>query len=245
MRKKSHCALIFDGHDLDYEINNFMTVNVEGRQLFAPVVETVNIKGRDGDVIIGQRYPARDITVHFLLHETKNAFWLENIKRLTEILQTDSDVEFSFLDESGVRFGRVIDYDDPPYDQNMGMGKFTIHCSDPFLYSHIKKSTGKISRLKYRKYPVRVESITVTVPTAQKVVIKNITRGTSIILNGSFTEGQKLVITKDKITVNEQNRMMWLDFAESDYHGFKVYSEDEIVVSPSANIEIKYRERVL
>lgn len=241
----SHCALTFDGHLLDYEIESFMTVNVEGRQLLSPVLETVKIPGRDGDILIGGSFPPRNIIVHFMISDTKNTFFLEKIRRLNEILYTKEEAKFSFLDENGYRIGKVSNIEDPAYDSNLGFGKFTIHCADPFMYGRLRKTTGKIDILKLKKYPVKIEEIKITASATNKLVVTNKNKGTKIILNGSFVAGDEVIITKDKITVNGQNRMAWLDFVNSDYQNFNLYSEDEVIISPSANFEITYRERAI
>lgn len=245
MRELSHCALTFDGHLLDEEIESFMTVNVEGRQLLSRKLETVNIPGRNGDIIIGGTYSPRDIIVHFMILDYRNAYFLEKIRRLNEILYTDKEVEFNFKDEDGYRIGRLSNVSDPAYDSNIGFGKFTIHCADPFMYGHLRKTNSKIDELKLKKYPVKIEEIKVTTLATNKLVVTNKNKGTKIILNGDFKAGDKLIITKDKITVNGQNRMYWLDFVNSDYQNFELYSEDEVVVSPNANFEISYRERAI
>lgn len=241
----SHCALTYNGILLDTEIKDYMTINVEGRQLIAPNLNIKEVPGRNGDVPISQQYPARDIIVHFLISASRNYLFLEKIKKLTEILQSYDDVVFKFADEDGFRVGRLSSIDDPPYDSNVGMGKFIIHCGDPFLYRELKKSSGIIPRLQFRKYPVKIEAIKATLPATNKVVIRNVTRGTQIILNGIFNTNDELIIKKDSITVNGENKMMWLDFVESEYQHFEVYSEDEITITPNATFNIEFRERVL
>jgi predicted phage tail component-like protein len=243
MRELSHCALTFDGHLLDEEIESFMTVNVEGRQLLSRKLETVNVPGRDGDIIIGGTYPPREIAVHFMISDYRNAYFLQKIRRLNEILYTDNEVAFKFDDEDGYRIGRLSGIEDPDYDSNLGFGKFTIHCADPFMYGQLRKTNAKIDELKLKKYPVKIEEIKITTPATNKLVITNKNTGKKIILNGSFAAGDELIITKDKITVNGQNRMYWLDFVNSDYQNFELYSEDEVLVSPSTNFEVSYRER--
>ena len=175
----------------------------------------------------------------------KNEEWLKQIKVLNTLLQSEGDVEFFFDDELGYRYGQLSDIEDPPYDSNLGIGKFTIHCQDPFLYSELKTSTGTIPDLEYDFYDVKIESIEVTMTTsASKLVVRNNTLGTKIILNGSFRSGDRVVITPSTITVNNQNKMMWLDYVESDYHEFRIYSKDKITAT-NANLKINYRERVL
>lgn len=245
-RQHSHCALSYNGIILDRYLDNYMTLNVEGRQLFSPSLETLKVPGRDGDIAISKNYPSRDIKVHFLMEAEKNEEWLKQIKVLNTLLQSKGDVEFYFDDELGYRYGQLSDIEDPPYDSNLGIGKFTIHCQDPFLYSEVKTSTGTIPDLEYDFYDVKIESIEVTMTTsASKLVVRNTSLGTKIILNGSFRSGDKVVITPSTITVNNQNKMMWLDYVESDYHEFKIYSKNKISTSPSASLKINYRERVL
>ena len=245
MDRYSKSALTFNGYVLDGILRDYMTVNVEGRQLISPKLDTQLIKGRDGDVVLNQNYPPRDITVHFLLRAKNNYEFLKRIKELNSILMTNEDVEFSFDDEEGFRFGRVSEVDDPPYDSNVGIGKFTIHCQNPFIYSKSRISTGTIPKLEYKNYYVKIDSIELTTNTTSKIVVKNETRGTKIILNGSFSSGQKLFISEDKILLNGENKLMWLDFVESDFHAFKIFSQDRISVSGGNNLKIEYRERSL
>lgn len=252
-RQHSHCALSYNGIILDRYLDNYMTLNVEGRQLFSPTLETLKVPGRDGDIAIGKNYPSRDIKVHFLMEAEKNEEWLKQIKVLNTLLQSEGDVEFFFDDELGYRYGQLSDIEDPPFDSNLGIGKFTIHCQDPFLYSDVKTSTGTMPDLEYDFYDVKIVSIESTINyNCKKVVIKNKTRGLKIVLNGDFKSGDKLVVTPDSIKVNKQNKMMWLDYVESDYHDFKVFSKDQISVGVVVgnttylpNMIIKYRERVL
>lgn len=245
MRAKSRCAIEFDGIIIDTEIKDYMTINVEGRQLLTHTLDTADIAGRIGDVITGSKVPARDIKVYFLLKAGRNKEFLEKVKRLTEILYTQEEVKFRFNDEEGYRVGQVTSFDDPPYNQNTGIGSYTIHCSDPYIYFEERESTGKMPRLKYRKYPVKIESITAKLSAGSKAIVRNITQGTKIILNGSFTAGQELIITDEAITINGQNALTLLDYVESDYHDFKIYSEDEIIAEGLTGLEIHYRERAL
>lgn len=245
MRAKSRCAIEFDGIIIDNEIKDYMTINVEGRQLLTHTLDTAEIAGRVGDVITAAKVPARDIKVYFLLKAGRNKEFLKKIKRLTEILYTQKEVKFRFNDEEGFRIGQVTSFEDPPYDQNVGIGSYTIHCSNPFIYFEERESSGKMPRLKYRKYPVKIESITAKLNAGSKAIVRNVNQGTKIILNGNFTAGQELIITDEAININGQNALTMLDYVESDYHDFKVYSEDEIVAEGLSDLKIKYRERAL
>ena len=245
MRAKSRCAIEFDGIIIDNEIKDYMTINVEGRQLLTHTLDTADIAGRVGDVITASKVPARDIKVYFLLKAGRNKEFLNKIKRLTEILYTNKEVKFRFNDEEGYRIGQVTSFEDPPYDQNTGIGNYTMHCSDPFIYFEERESTGTMPRLKYRKYPIKVESITAKLSQGSKAIVRNVTQGTKIILNGNFTAGGELIITDETITINGQNALTMLDYVESDYHDFKIYSEDEIMGVGLSDLKIKYRECAL
>lgn len=240
----SRCAIKFNDVEIDKEINGYMTVNVEGRQLFSPTLETLEVPGRNGDICIGKQYSSRDIKVYFLIEAERNVDFLKKIKRLTEILQTTNEVEFKFRDEDGVRFGQVSEVEDPPYDSNIGIGSFTIHSSDPFLYTNIKQSNGIIPTLKYKKYPIKIESLEVTGATTSSLQVLNKSNGKKIIINEKLVSTDKVLITKDTITKNGNNILNKLDFVTSDYHEFEVYSGEAITVS-SGNVTVNYRERVL
>lgn len=240
----SRCAIKFNDIEIDKEINGYMTVNVEGRQLFSPTLETLEVPGRNGDICIGKQYSSRDIKVYFLIEAERNVDFLKKIKRLTEILQTTNEIEFKFRDEDGVRFGQVSEVEDPPYDSNIGIGSFTIHSSDPFLYTNIKQSKGNIPTLKYKKYPIKIESLEVIGAATSTLQVLNKSNGQKIIINEKLVSTDKVLITKDTITKNGNNILNKLDFVDSDYHEFEVYSGDSITVS-SGNVTINYRERVL
>lgn len=218
--------LIFNGIDIDREIKGYMTINVEGRQL------AVNQNDK------------RKIKIYFLMKARNHFEFLERMKRLTEIILTDDKVKFSIEDEPGFRIGKVIEVEDPPYDSHKGIGSFTIE-SDPFLYRDYKKSTGKFPQIRYKKYPVKIEKITATLKTGKKVIVRNKATGRKIILNGNYTNGDKLEITESTVTINSENRLMDLDYAESDYHEFKIYSENEVLIEGGKDLEITYWECVL
>lgn len=246
--RRSKCALTFNGVNLDSKFKNYMTVNVEGRQILAPILNTVSVPGRPGDVVIGQNLPPRKITVHYLLSAKDNREWLKYIKMLNEHLYSETDVEFSFDDESGVRYGRLESVNNPSYDSNFGMGSFTIHCQDPFLYGESKEAVNKVEyySLGINKYPVKWDMIIINVNSSRnKVEIYNPKNRKSIILNGSFSYGDLIVISNADITVNGQSRLAWLDYVRSDYHELDIYNGDSLRSKHGEDVKISYRERVL
>lgn len=245
MRELSPMAITFNGHVFDEEIKGFTTLNVEGRGLFAPNLSTITVPGRDGDVVTEKQYPARDIVVHFLLEEEKHGYFLESLRKLNALLQSKEAVAFSFADEDGFRLGEVSAVENPPFDRHVGVGKITIHCSDPFLYGRLQETDGEIPILDYPEYPVKIESISVQVRSDdQQLTIRNVRSGKKIILQG--LSGGVLVIQKDRITQAGENFMAALDFVNSDYHSFECCSGDVILSEPrDVRVMIRFRERAL
>jgi predicted phage tail component-like protein len=242
----SKCCLSFNGRNLDRIIDGYSTINVEGRQMFSPSLSYQRVRGRDGDILIEDSYPSREIKVHYLIKAENNQWFLKKMKLLTMYLQSKEDVEFSFADEQGVRFGRLSSFDDPPFDSNVGIGKFTIHCSDPYLYSKIRSDTNQIRDLVYDYYPIRPESIEMTLTSsANKLVLKNITRGLRIVLNTDFKAGDKVTFKDWKVYKNKENILSMLDYVESDYFDFDIYARDKISCNLANNVIINFRERVL
>ncbi|MFL8969304.1 distal tail protein Dit [Helcococcus kunzii] len=238
-----YCAITFNGNLLDKLIPGYVTTNVDGRDLFVKNVESIIIPGRDGEYIISTRYPAKNIKVDFAILGQNNKDKRKNLLMLNNYLYSENEIEFSFSDEEGVRYGIVIETENPDYKYFQGEGSYIIKCHDPFLYSDIKNSNKKIES----RYPhdVKIEKIELTIAKQTgKLIIKNITRGTKIILNGSFSVGDNVIIQKNMITKNNQNIMNYLDYIESDDQEFKAFNNDEIICNESNDVKIEYRERI-
>lgn len=244
--KLSKSAITFNGKCLDEEIKGYMTLNVIGRQMFAPKLESQEIRGRDGDITTSLSYPARDIEVQYYLQAENNREWLQKMKKLTMLLQSKEDVEYSFADEYGVRFGRLSGFEDPPYDWNAGIGKFTIHSQDPFLYSELREDTNKIKELRYDYYPIKIVTISLIVGVAgNKFVLRNAETGNRIIVNDYFKAGDKIVFRDKKIFKNNKNMLANLDYVASDFFDFDLYSGHSLSCNLASQIKIEYREKVL
>ncbi|EEI82894.1 distal tail protein Dit [Anaerococcus tetradius] len=246
IEKLSRCALTYNGKLMDKIVDDFMITNVEGRGLFTPKNEYVSINGIDGDVLKNSSYPSRDIKVQFYLYAKNNEEWLEKMKIITMALQSKDDVEFSFKDELGIRFGRLSGFDDPDYDSNSAIGYFTIHCSDPFLYSDVIEVNNRINNLRYDYYPVKIESIVFKAnESSDKIRIYNPNSGEKIIVNKSVNSGDRISYDGQNIWINSQNVLRYLDYVSSDYFEFELYSEDKVLANVSDDIKIKYRYKLL
>ncbi len=80
---------------------------------------------------------------------------------------------------------------------------------------------------------------------ANKLVLKNITRGLRIVLNTDFKTGDKVTFKDWKVYKNKENILSMLDYVESDYFDFDIYARDKITCNLANNVIINFRERVL
>lgn len=58
---------------IDQAVDNFYTINVAGRGLLAPEVETISVPARNGDIVTSQKYPPRNIKVTYLIKGTSSS----------------------------------------------------------------------------------------------------------------------------------------------------------------------------
>lgn len=234
--------LKFNGLILDEVVPGFTTANVEGRGILSPVFSTVNIPGRDGSFVFDQKLPSREIVVHYRMLADNATEFLERMNFLHEILRTGEDVEFHFSDEQYYRLGRLAGSTPPPYDFYRGFGSFTLLCQDPYKYRDILPITGAdLSTMEYGTAPYRINEIRSTISTNRTgFEVMNYTTGRKILVAGSFTAGQSLVILPS-LTLNGQNVMNRLDFT-SDWADFKINPGDRIIAPQPITLDLSERD---
>lgn len=233
--------LIFNNVNLDETIEDYTTIDVKGRGLFVRSINTIQISGRDGEHITESKYPARKVIVDFLINSKNHLEYLKTMQNLNNSLNSNKDIIFKVTDENGFRIGRVTEVTDPTL--NRGVGSFTIFCQNPFIFGNEKLVVDKIIKSKY-DIDVKIENITAKITSGtNKVILRNETKGTKIILNGTFTQNDILEISKEKILLNRKDIKSYLDFVESDYHEFKLYNNNVVTITGATNLQIEYRER--
>ena len=232
--------LIFNETNLDDIIEDYTTIDVKGRGLFVRNINSISISGRDGEYITESKYPARKVIVDFLINSKNHLEYFKTMQKLNNIINSEKDVIFKVTDEEGYRIGRVTEVTDPAL--NKGVGSFTIFCQNPFVFGD-KLTVGKTIKSKY-SLDVKIENITAKITNGtNKVILRNETKGTKIILNGTFTKDDILEISKEKILLNRKDIKSYLDFVESDYHEFKLFNNNAVTITNATNLQIEYRER--
>lgn len=233
--------LIFNNINLDDTIADYTTIDVKGRGLFVRNINSISISGRDGEYITESKYPGRKVIVDFLINSKNHLEYFKTMQKLNNIINSEKDVIFKITDEEGYRLGRVTEVTDPAL--NKGVGSFTIFCQNPFVFSNEKLTVDKTIKSKYN-LDVKIENITAKITNGtNKVILRNETKGTKIILNGNFTKDDILEISKEKILLNRKDIKSYLDFVESDYHDFKLFDNNVVTITNATNLKIEYRER--
>lgn len=232
--------LIFNEKNLDDTIADYTTIDVKGRGLFVRNINSISISGRDGEYITESKYPGRKVIVDFLINSKNHLEYFKTMQKLNNIINSEKDVIFKVTDEEGYRIGRVTEVTDPAL--NKGAGSFTIFCQNPFVFGD-KLTVDKTIKSKY-SLDVEIEKITAKISNGtNKVILRNETKGTKIILNGNFTKDDILEISKEKILLNRKDIKSYLDFVESDYHEFKLFNNNVVTITNATNLQIEYRER--
>lgn len=238
-------TLTFNGIPFDLELEGYTTANIEGRGLLHRALSSVEVPGRDGMLIMDQKLPEREITVHYRLLADNSQEFLQRLQALHDALKTEEDAIIQFGDESYYRYGRLKDAKDPPYDSYRGFGSFVLVCQDPYRYKDAAAISGASFSVPGESlYPKRIRSITATIDAARTgFTITNTKTGRKIILTGDFTAGQALVLNPEKgnILLNGQNIMNRLDFLASDWHDFQIHAGDTITAPQSITLNLSER----
>lgn len=235
-----YCAITYNGKLIDELLPGYETINVEGRGLLAPTLDAIDIDGRDGDYVIGQKYRPRDLKVYFLVRTNNNKERLDIVNRLDVMLRTKEDVVFSFGDQEGYWIGRYSGEQDLVYDYFNGQGHYILHCQNPYRHMPLitySTSPATVNADIYKK--LELEELTATVSSTTEVQVLNSRTGDVIRLTNLPSLGE-LVINRKEITLDGQNIVNLLDESVSTWKGFEIESGDTISVtgatSPTINI---------
>lgn len=238
---------------IEKEIKEYRTLTVSGRELLDEEIALIDaIPGRDGAIVSAQSTKMRELTIKYLIDAKDNRSYTLAFDRLNALLRSQGkqDAKIEFTDEPGVfYYGRYADAQRIEASSNGVVNEMRIICPDPHKYGEIYEYEGDPLRIPHLSpYGLKPEWIQFFVTAnAAKLIVKNVTTGTRIILNGNYVVGDviEIEIPKNEIRKNGQNTMAELDFTTSDFHTFIVHAEDEISVTPQAALKMRLRKRWL
>ena len=128
-----------NGEYLENLVPGYQTLNVTGRELLGSEIDTLSIAGINGEEYIGNRYPAREITVKYKLEAKTCGGFRDAFNKLSAALNVE-EAKLVFDDEPDKYFvGTRSDVGDVPEGKNAIVSTFIFYCSDPFKYSATEK----------------------------------------------------------------------------------------------------------
>lgn len=228
-------AMTFNGQAIEASIPGYRTLNVRGRETISDVLQLVDIPARNGAIETGRRLPARILTIEYKMQAEASDALQDAFRQLRALLEGPGTI--GFLDDPGiVYYGRLSDMSEVPSESNDVKGTFTMYCADPYKYMDPAqtKSGNPQTVVIECPYQIKPEEIKITLTAAvTKIILDNNTTGRSIILNGSFVNGDVVRIKPGAITKNNQNIMANLDYLTSDFGQFLVKNGDVLKVTPT------------
>ena len=248
----SSIQTIFNGVNIDINLEGFRTLAVSGRGLLSKNINSTDIPGTDGKYFLYGNLEVRAIVVKFQLKATTNEEFRQKFNRLNMLLQTDEPKILKFTDEPDYSYKAILQKgNDIEETSNSVVSTFTFLCLDPYKYKAVDKDTGvnnvTITKLPNNRNEFTPELIKVIVNSvSDKVIIKNQTTTKKIIINNSFAVGDVLEIDLNKdypLKLNAMVRSELIDFVESDFD-FTVKQGDVITCSNSRVLEVHTKERM-
>lgn len=132
-------AVKIDGSYIEDLLPGYSTLGSSGREALPLDFETYTVGASDGDVVKYTRYPARTITVQFLIVAPDASSLVDKLNHLANLLSVD-EADFVFNDESDKFFTGVPRMNDDvekgfTWNGLTATGSWQIYCPFPFKRS--------------------------------------------------------------------------------------------------------------
>ncbi|CAH1856717.1 distal tail protein Dit [Convivina praedatoris] len=243
-------SLTFSGHNLDDEIAEFHTVNVDGRDNYTRKLQVADTFG-DGDFFLNSQLDHNVVTVGFFLIADTTAKFNSAFTRLKYLLQGD-EKEFYFDDEPEfVRVGTVTKLTNTEPGSLSVKGTIEITMSDPYRHGQSKEVTGgNVAMINDPQilYPQNVDTIVVKLP-PQSTDNMRITIGNSYImeLGGGLSANSTVVldINNRTLTMNGTSILNKIKIMNTNIFEAKIKKGDKVVCLEAIQIKVKYRVKLL
>lgn len=251
---------IIDGVNLDYTLKPFTTLNVSGRSNISRSIDVGELNSSDNnpnyfkvkEKFLSSSIDSRTIEIEF---KFKN----EDLKNHEEFRQNAEDliyylnkeqVEIKFTDDLAYSYiGTCREISIPKEDRNSLICIAYYEVIDPFKYTEIKEIeliNGSIFKLKdYKQYyePLILSKDLMVTNSSNKLVMTNVSTGSKLILNGSYTAGQKIEVGDIEIRSKGRNITDNLDL-NADWEDFYIHKGDKFSFE-NCKALVKFRGRML
>lgn len=135
-------ALNFNGEYIENLIPGYRTLYVSGREVMDSELTTYDVGISDGSKYYRKRYPARTITVGYMLKANSSEAFREAYNKLNAILDAEQ-AKLIFNDESDKYFvGTKETAGDVPAGVNTVKSEIVFYCADPFKYAVNEKTVS-------------------------------------------------------------------------------------------------------
>ena len=153
-------AVSINGNYIEDNVTGYMTLKAVGREIVLKEAITAE-RPSDGSILMSTRYPARTITVDFIIKRDSMANMRASMDKLKTMLDAN-DAKFIFNGDSDYYYiGTPIFNDQINEGWNAIVGSFVINCFDPFKYSNtLYESTAAGGQFNvtykgtYKSYPI-------------------------------------------------------------------------------------------
>ena len=167
----SSIQTIFNGMNIDINLEGFRTLAVSGRGLLSKNINSTDIPGTDGKYFLYGNLEARAIVVKFQLKATTNEEFRQKFNRLNMLLQTDEPKILKFTDEPDYSYTAILQKaSDIEETSNSVVSTFTFLCLDPYKYketttkkiiiNHTSFAVGDVLEIDLNKdYPLKLNTM--------------------------------------------------------------------------------------
>lgn len=242
------------GTPIEDLIDGYQTLNVSGRELSAYELNTQSIDNEDGAMYLGATRPTREIEVTYQLVADDDVEFRAKYQRLNYYL-SNKQFDFFFYDDDQYQWtGTVTSSDKPDAGRNIVKSTFIITCTDPFkrLRTPVAYSnSGGVLRIAEPAYYETTPDL-ISLRLKANTTAVRVSNGRQVIsLTGNFHANDtiNIKISEDvdrdsQILLNGANHLELLDLA-SDFENFKLKIDDNVTVSPDADMTVQLRRREL
>lgn len=155
-------AVSINGSYIEDSVTGYMTLRSVGREIITREISAID-RITDGSILTNSRYPARSITVHFIIKRNSLANMRASMEALKKALNVTGATVIFNGDSSYYYIGTPSLNADITEGWNAIVGTYTIDCFDPFKYSvteYTKTAAGGTFSLTYngtyKAYPTLV-----------------------------------------------------------------------------------------
>lgn len=248
-------AVSFNGSWLDRTVPGFRTLSVTGREGIQAAITQRDTETRHGSRFVRRQYPSRVITVNYLLETETAADFRASYNTLNELLNANES-KIKFNDETDKYFtGTCQTVSDVEAGKNKVTGSIEFLCNDPLKYDNqyttvsvTNETTAKVTTNTAVRTPMIIEitpTFNMTSMTLKGVAVSAINGKDSPIVIKNITNGKKIIIDGEKGLVTEAGANKFGDMDFWEFPSLKK-GDNNITITPATGtpqctITFKYR----